>query len=83
MGPTYAIEEVEFLCPWCIADGSALQQFDAVFTTTDGGTGDVDSLLVEGWREDVPRHLSADGDFTAYPFRCHHCGQGLAYTDTT
>ncbi|MEV0291813.1 CbrC family protein [Kribbella sp. NPDC050820] len=132
VGPTYAVEEVEFLCPWCIADGSASKHFDAVFTTTDGAPGDVpadvlddvarrtpgfagwqqerwmfhcadaaefhgragweqvratpgavDSLLVEGWREDVLPHLSADGDLTAYLFRCRHCGQGLAYADST
>ena len=32
LGPVYAREEVEGLCPWCIADGSAHERFDADFT---------------------------------------------------
>lgn len=27
----YAVEEIEFLCPWCIADGSAASKFDGSF----------------------------------------------------
>lgn len=31
-GPVYAIEELdEAICPWCIADGSAAEKFDATF----------------------------------------------------
>ncbi len=30
-GPIYAIEEIENVCPWCIADGSAHRKFDATF----------------------------------------------------
>lgn len=31
-GPVYAEEElVDELCPWCIADGSAAEMFDAIF----------------------------------------------------
>ena len=28
----YAIDEVENLCPWCIADGSAAKKFDGTFS---------------------------------------------------
>lgn len=28
----YAEEEVEFICPWCIADGSAAKKFDGMFS---------------------------------------------------
>jgi uncharacterized protein len=28
---TYCVEDVETLCPWCIADGSAAKKFDASF----------------------------------------------------
>lgn len=32
-GPVYAVEELEeSICPWCIADGSAAEKFDAEFT---------------------------------------------------
>jgi uncharacterized protein len=129
-GPTYAVEEVGALCPWCIADGSAADRFDAEFTTTDGAPPDVHpevlqavvrrtpgfigwqqerwlfhcddaaefhgragwtqvadipdvvrSLVADGWNEDALRHLHADGDLTAYLFRCRHCGRDLAYAD--
>lgn len=46
-GPTYAIAEVEFLCPWCIADGTAAQQFEADFTTVDGAPGDVPKPVLD------------------------------------
>ena len=31
-GPVFAVDEIETLCPWCIADGSANETFDADFT---------------------------------------------------
>jgi uncharacterized protein len=30
-GPFFAIEEVESICPWCIADGSAAKKYDGEF----------------------------------------------------
>ncbi|MCL2423495.1 MAG: CbrC family protein [Micrococcales bacterium] len=44
-GPVYCEEELdEALCPWCIADGSAHEKFDALFTDEDmiGGGGEWD-----------------------------------------
>jgi uncharacterized protein CbrC (UPF0167 family) len=42
-GPAYAIEELEeCLCPWCIADGSAHDKFNAEFTDAAGVGGYVD-----------------------------------------
>lgn len=35
-GPFYAVEEVETICPWCIADGVAAARFDGVFTDLSG-----------------------------------------------
>ena len=131
-GPTYAVEEVEFLCPWCIADGSAADDFDAEFTTIDGAPANVplnvleeivrrtpgfagwqqerwmfhcadgaefhgrvgweqvadkpdviQSMVADGWPEDVLPNLRIDGDLTAYLFRCRHCGTDLAYADAS
>jgi uncharacterized protein CbrC (UPF0167 family) len=31
VGPIYAVETVEEVCPWCIADGSAAAKWDASF----------------------------------------------------
>ncbi|WP_298782619.1 CbrC family protein [uncultured Polaribacter sp.] len=30
-GGIYAIEEVEFICPWCVADGSAAAKYDGMY----------------------------------------------------
>jgi uncharacterized protein CbrC (UPF0167 family) len=34
-GPFYCEEEPDYICPWCIADGSAAKKFEGEFT--DGG----------------------------------------------
>jgi uncharacterized protein CbrC (UPF0167 family) len=71
VGPVHADEDVEGLCPWCIADGSAAERFDAEFTEVDGEVPD--EVLVEltqrtpgftGWQEE--RWLV-------------HCDEGAAY----
>jgi len=46
-GPVYAIEQyAESICPWCIADGSAHQKLDVVFTDVQaiGGYGTWESV---------------------------------------
>ena len=37
VGPTYAVEEVEGLCPWCISEGTAAWACDAQFTDVEWG----------------------------------------------
>lgn len=74
-GPVYAEEELRGrLCPWCIADGSAAERFDAHFT---GGTH---------LGEQVPLEVFAAVDrrtpgFTAWqePRWFFHCGDGAAF----
>jgi uncharacterized protein CbrC (UPF0167 family) len=61
-GQPYARAEIEFLCPWCIADGSAAEAFDATFTTTDRAADDVPPAVLDeverrtpgfsGWQEE-------------------------------
>jgi uncharacterized protein CbrC (UPF0167 family) len=34
-GPIYAEDDVEHICPWCIADGSAAKKLDACFVGDD------------------------------------------------
>jgi hypothetical protein len=50
-GPVYAIEEIDGLCPWCIADGSADEKFGASFT-------DVGDEVPDGVSMDVLREVS-------------------------
>ncbi|WP_459707861.1 CbrC family protein [Actinophytocola sp. KF-1] len=70
-GPVYAEDEVEHLCPWCIADGSAAARLGAEFTEVDGDVPD-DVLVTitqrtpgfSGWQQE--RWLA-------------HCGDGAEY----
>ncbi|MFD0117035.1 CbrC family protein [Streptomyces sp. NBC_00401] len=74
-GPVYAVEEIKgLLCPWCVADGSAAERFDAHFTD---GT----------WLgEDVPLEVFAAVDQRSPGFAAwqetqwfFHCGDGAAF----
>ncbi|GGF30955.1 UPF0167 protein [Marmoricola endophyticus] len=131
VGPIFGVADIEELCPWCIADGSAAARHDleftddgdaalrgvpaevreeilhrtpgvstwqsprwlthcgdaAVYLTIAGARelrstpGAVDSLVAAGWDETDVDQMRADGDLSAYLFRCRHCGTGLAYAD--
>ncbi|MFP5580131.1 MAG: CbrC family protein [Acidimicrobiia bacterium] len=140
-GPFFAVEAVESICPWCIADGSAAAQFDGEFTdlhhigwnnvpdeTRDevlrrtpgfagwqqetwmahcddaamflgrAGSGDLRRLGPDAidaiksplrdsrWsEEDLDRYidaLDAEGEPTAYVFRCRRCASFLGYSDS-
>lgn len=35
VGPVYAEDDIETICPWRIADGRAAAEFDAEFTSVD------------------------------------------------
>jgi uncharacterized protein CbrC (UPF0167 family) len=70
-GPVYAEDDIEDLCPWCIADGSAADRFDATFTDLDDDLPDdaADTIAkrtpgFSGWQQEV--WLS-------------HCGDGAAF----
>lgn len=44
-GPMYAVDRVEHLCPWCIADGTAAARYDANFTEVDEDEGVPDEVV--------------------------------------
>lgn len=41
------------------------------------------SLIDEGWDTEAQLLMRADGDLTAYLFRCRHCGRHLAQADAS
>lgn len=73
VGPFYAEEEVEGICPWCIKDGSAAKKYDGTFQ--DGASCEpvddikkLEELITRapgysGWQQE--RWLSHCGDFCA------------------
>jgi hypothetical protein len=54
-GPVYAEDELEdALCPWCIADGSAHEKFDATFVDSEAFADDTPEAAVTAITERTP-----------------------------
>ena len=75
-GPAYSTEELdEALCPWCVADGSAAQKFDAHFTDFGSEvTDDVTRSVIEQLDRRTPGFTSWQGGHLLY-----HCGDGAVF----
>jgi len=81
-GSPYAEEELEdCICPWCISDGSAHDQFDAEFTDYDG-IGDY------GTWDDIPEEVKEEIAFRTPGFVgwqqerwWTHCGDGAEFLE--
>lgn len=73
VGPVYADEQLDdCLCPWCIADGTAAQRFDATFT----------DAFADGVGADVLETLATrTPGFSAWQQEewMFHCGDGAAF----
>jgi uncharacterized protein CbrC (UPF0167 family) len=78
-GPVYAVEElVEALCPWCIADGSAAEEFDAEFTDVGvNAPDDVPADVIETIARRTPGFEGWQQERWLY-----HCGDGAAFLGT-
>jgi uncharacterized protein CbrC (UPF0167 family) len=73
-GPVYAAEEVESVCPWCIADGSAAREHDAVFTDVDGAPPDVPAAVVDELARRTPGFAGWQQERWLF-----HCSDGAEY----
>lgn len=49
-GPFYAVHKPDYLCPWCIADGSAARRYEGQFN---------DEFSIEGWKPDPSASVNA------------------------
>jgi len=79
-GPVYAQDELEdALCPWCIADGSAAERYDASFT--DVGV-DV-PLGVPADVLDVVEHRTPSFSSWQQDHWLYHCADACAYLGAT
>jgi uncharacterized protein CbrC (UPF0167 family) len=76
VGPTYSSEEdFEPICPWCIADGSASNRFEAEFT--DVGVDvpdDVPASVLEELSRRTPGYSAWQAEHWLF-----HCGDGCAF----
>lgn len=73
-GPIYAVEEIEFVCPWCIADGSAASDFEAEFTTTDDAPNDVPEQVIDEVLHRTPGFAGWQQERWLF-----HCGDGAEF----
>ncbi|HJW29115.1 MAG TPA: CbrC family protein [Saprospiraceae bacterium] len=73
-GPFFAVEDVEGICPWCIADGSAAKKYEGVFIDEASSEEIADGYKVEeltqrtpsytGWQQE--QWLSHCDDYCAF-----------------
>jgi uncharacterized protein len=73
-GPFYAVEEVESLCPWCIASGAAAEKFDGDFTDPDEAPAD----LPAGIFDEVRRRTPGFGGWQQERW-LFHCNDAMAF----
>lgn len=70
-GPVYCIDEVEGLCPWCIADGRAAANFNASFTDVEPLPPGVASAVIEEILHRTPGFAGWQQEQWLF-----HCGDG-------
>lgn len=74
-GPVYATDSPRSgICPWCIADGSAAERFDAIFTDDWGTPADVPLPVLDEITRRTP-------GFSAWQQArwLYHCADGCAF----
>jgi uncharacterized protein CbrC (UPF0167 family) len=80
VGPVYAEEELGGeLCPWCIADGSAADQFEAEYTDAEGvGDGARWGEVPTAVLEEITRRTPGFAGWQQERWWTH-CGDGAAF----
>lgn len=73
-GPVFAVEEVDALCPWCVADGTAAEAFDAMFTDDWGAPEGVPAEIVGMVTRRTPGFRGWQQEHWLY-----HCSDGAEY----
>lgn len=75
VGPIYARAQVDEVCPWCIADGTAAAKFDATFV--DGNElAHLPASIVDEITRRTPSYVGWQREVWAI-----HCNDGCAYLD--
>lgn len=75
VGPTYALCEVDELCPWCIADGTAAAKFGASFVDSQG-LGHLSNDVVETVTTRTPSFIGWQQEQWL-----SHCDDACAFVD--
>src|SRR5215472_16350388 len=73
--PVYAIDELRSeICPWCIADGSAAERFDAQFTDASCKPADVPMPVLDEITQRTPGFSGWQQEHWLY-----HCADATAF----
>lgn len=76
-GPVYAEKDLDdALCPWCVADGSAHQKYDALFVDTEAFVEGTDPALIDEIAQRTPGFSSFQQERW---LSC--CGQPACYVE--
>ena len=79
VGPVYAVEEYQdCFCPWCIADGSAHERFEASFTDEDGIGQDAEEELDEAVIAEVSQRTPGYSGWQQEQW-WSHCGDAAQF----
>lgn len=73
-GPVYSVDEVEGVCPWCIADGRATGEFGASFTDVVPAPNDVPAEVVDEILHRTPGFAGWQQERWLF-----HCGDGAEF----
>jgi len=78
-GVVYSRKSIKSLCPWCIADGSAAEKYDASFFDADFCDGDLKRVeLSDEWHRRVFGHTIGFATFNPIGWWVH-CGEPAEY----
>lgn len=76
---TYGSDDLrDSACPWCIADGSAAEQFDALFTDLGHSIGGVPDDLPAGVAEQIEKRTPGFSGWHEEQW-LFHCNDGAAF----
>jgi uncharacterized protein CbrC (UPF0167 family) len=74
-GPVYGEDVVDDVCPWCVADGSAAEKFDAEFTDVGAGVPDgIDAAVLDELATRTPGFTGWQQEHWLY-----HCNDAMAF----
>jgi uncharacterized protein CbrC (UPF0167 family) len=81
VGPAYSDEELDPLCPWCIADGSAAMQYDCEFTDVDDAPESVPAAVRNEVALNTPGFAGLDQE--RWLFCCGDAATFLGFAGST
>jgi uncharacterized protein CbrC (UPF0167 family) len=86
-GSFYSVDEPEYICPWCIADGSAAEKFDGQFSDAAGvekpNGYEASQTLKEAFEEKIREVIQKTPGYISWQQEVwlSHCNEPCAFID--